>query len=85
MKGLTRQQLDAALMVMGHSPRDGNDVIFEDTVKKLFGYYGDDYVLDLNVTGDSYVMAAENPVWDETRRVGGIKIRKGHKVPAGRR
>ena len=81
MKGLSRRQLEAALSVMGHGPTQGDDhVILEDTMERVFELYGDDYFVEHDPCHDPWELCNENPIWDEARRGGTIKIRKGHKV-----
>lgn len=80
MKGLSLQQLDAALRLTGHGPTQGDDhVIFEDEIKSVFDRYGDDYFRDYG-WDTPWELCKENHVWDEARKNGSIGIRKGYKV-----
>lgn len=81
MKGLTRNQLEAALNVMGYGQAHGDDpVILGDTMKRVFELYGDDYFVEHDPLHDQWELCNENPVWSEARKGGTIAIRKGHKV-----
>lgn len=81
MKGLSLQQLDAALRAAGHGPTQGDDhVIFENQINRIFERYGDDYYVEHDPCNDPWELCIENPVWDEARKNGSIGIRKGYKV-----
>lgn len=77
MYGLTLTQFKVALEAYNYNLKDPNQVIFADDVERIFRLCGDEYFVEHNVATDPWELCIENPMWDNARKSGAIKVKKG--------